>query len=246
MINCRPMNIGYVRVSHINQVKYGVSLQNQKEEIKRLADFLNLHLNEIYSDEGISAYKKQRPGFLEVMSLCRRGLVENLFIYQFSRFGRNFKSTIEAVEELNEKKIKIRSVKENLDLTSPIGLTIFRVLASFNDYDSLDKGVKIKDTLQYNKENRILYGSLPYGFYANQEIDKTGRLVKRLIKNDDEQETIQKIIELRNLGFTYQEISYQLEDLNKKNRAGRIFNIKTIRNIFIHNTNEEIRENYYV
>ena len=244
MINTRPLNIGYVRVSHQNQVKFGVSLQNQQVEIKRMADFMGVQLNEVFSDEGVSAYKKHRPGFLKVMNLCRLGVVENLFIYQLSRFGRNFKATIEAVEELNLKKVKIRSVKENLDLTSPIGLTIFRVLASFNDYDSLDKGVKIKDTLHYNKERGVVYGSIPYGFKAKQEIDVNGKLIKRLENNSDEQIIISKIIELRNLETTYQDISYRLEDLKMHNRVGRSFNIKTIRSIFINKTKE--KENFYV
>lgn len=50
--------VAYVRVSHEEQVKYGFSLDAQKEALKEWADNNGVMISHWYIDEGVSARKK--------------------------------------------------------------------------------------------------------------------------------------------------------------------------------------------
>lgn len=67
--------VAYVRVSHEEQVKYGFSLDAQKEALKEWADNNGVTISHWYIDEGVSARKKvkNRPQLQQMLRDVQRG-----------------------------------------------------------------------------------------------------------------------------------------------------------------------------
>lgn len=67
----------YTRVSKEDQVKYGMSLQTQLDDLTRYCSENHLNIRKVYSDEGISGGSiKKRIAFQNMISESRPG--ENL------------------------------------------------------------------------------------------------------------------------------------------------------------------------
>ncbi len=72
----------------------------------------------IYSDEGISGSKSDRPGFAEMMEDARQGRIDVIYTKSISRFARNTLLFLEAMQELREYGVKVFFEKENIDSMS--------------------------------------------------------------------------------------------------------------------------------
>lgn len=78
--------------------------------------------------EKISGIAKKRPVLEDVMSRLREG--DELVICDLSRLARSTKQLLEIVERLDEKGVSLVSLKENLDLSTPVGRMTVTVLMS--------------------------------------------------------------------------------------------------------------------
>ena len=115
------MLVGYVRVSTIEQ--------NEERQIVELREKAGV---EKFFVDKISAKSAQRPKFDEMMNFLREG--DELIVSDFSRLARSTTDLLNIVDTLIKKDIKVRSLKENLDTSTPQGrfmLTIFGAIAEF-------------------------------------------------------------------------------------------------------------------
>ena len=114
------MLVGYVRVSTIEQ--------NEERQIVQLQ---NVGVTKFFVDK-VSAKSAKRPKFDEMMNFLREG--DELIVSEFSRLARSTTDLLQIVETLTEKDVKVRSLKEQLDSSTPQGkfmLTIFGAIAEF-------------------------------------------------------------------------------------------------------------------
>ena len=115
------MRVGYVRVSTIEQ--------NAERQIVELRDKANV---EKFFVDKVSAKSAKRPKFDEMMNFLREG--DELIVSEFSRLARSTTDLLNIVETLTKKDVKVRSLKEQLDSSTPQGrfmLTIFGAIAEF-------------------------------------------------------------------------------------------------------------------
>jgi len=78
----------------------------------------------------VSAKSAKRPKFDEMMNFLREG--DELIVSEFSRLARFTTNLLNIVESLTKKDVKVRSLKEQLDSSTPQGkfmLTIFGAIA---------------------------------------------------------------------------------------------------------------------
>ena len=70
----------------------------------------------VFSDDGISGIRDDnRPGFMSLISLCKKGKVDLILVKSLSRFSRNTLQCISYIRMLKERGITIRFEKEGLD-----------------------------------------------------------------------------------------------------------------------------------
>ena len=114
------MNVGYVRVSTIEQ--------NEERQIKALE---SLGCEKLFIDK-CSGKNTDRPKFQEMMNYVREG--DTLYVSEFSRLARSTRDLLNIIDELEAKNVHVVSQKENFDTETPQGrfmLTVFAGIAEF-------------------------------------------------------------------------------------------------------------------
>lgn len=110
--------IGYIRVSTVEQ-------NTDRQEIA----LSELGIKKIFTEK-ISAKNTDRQQLKKMLEYIREG--DTLYIESISRLARSTKDLLSIVQILQDKKVELVSLKENIDTTTPQGrfvLTLFGALA---------------------------------------------------------------------------------------------------------------------
>ncbi|HHT7460343.1 TPA: recombinase family protein [Klebsiella pneumoniae] len=112
--------IGYVRVSTNEQ-----TVENQKQQI---AD-AGYQVSKWYCDEATSGSVKaaERKGFGDLLAYIREG--DTLIVVGIDRLGRNTIDVLSMVETLRAKGVKVISLREGFDLSTPVGKLMLTMMA---------------------------------------------------------------------------------------------------------------------
>ena len=113
--------IGYARVSTIEQ-----SLSLQYDALRQAG------CEKIF-DDVISAVDQERAGLNQAFEYLREGDI--LIIWKLDRLGRSLKHLVELINQLNQMKVELCSLQENIDTTSVSGRLIFHVFAAIAEFE---------------------------------------------------------------------------------------------------------------
>lgn len=112
---------GYARVS------------TQDQELARQIDALtNYGVNEIFKEK-ITGTKAHRPELDRLKSKLRAG--DTVVIESLSRLGRSTKDLLQLIEEWNTQGVKLVSLKESIDTTTPTGKLLLTVLSAISQFE---------------------------------------------------------------------------------------------------------------
>lgn len=169
------MNIGYIRVSTIEQ-----NPNRQYSDLKK-------YKIDKFFEEHASGKNTERPVLNEMLNFIREG--DTLFIESFSRLARNTADLLNIIETLKNKNVKIISQKENLDTGSPTGkmmITMIGAIATFERELILERqkeGIAIaKAAGKYKGRKKILPPSnfeTLYSLYLNRQIPTKKEFAKK-------------------------------------------------------------------
>lgn len=115
------MNIAYIRVSTVDQNEDRQLKALEKEEIKK------------YFIEKVSAKDAKRPKLLEMLEFAREGDV--IIIKDFSRLARSTQDLLNIVKQLDDKGVKLKSLKENLDTNTSTGKLMLTMIGAINEFE---------------------------------------------------------------------------------------------------------------
>ena len=215
--------IGYTRVSTQGQVDDGVSLDAQKNKIEAWCMVNDAEIIEVYTDEGISGTKGDRPGLLAALEMASKTGAA-LVVYSLSRLSRSTADTLAIAERLDRAGADLVSLSEKIDTTTAAGKMVFRMLAVLNEFERDQVSDRTKSALAYKREKgEKTGGHVPYGF----GVDGSGRLHPDLA----ETKVVDRILEMRATGHSYSGIARQLNDLGYKTKTERKWHASTVRNI---------------
>ena len=94
-------------------------------------------LVEIFSDEGISGTRDDRPGFQRMLGACRNKEVDVIITKSITRFARNTVVLLSVMQELKELDIDIFFEKENLHSISENGDLMISLLAAYAEEEAI-------------------------------------------------------------------------------------------------------------
>jgi DNA invertase Pin-like site-specific DNA recombinase len=120
--------IGYIRVSTLDQ-------NTDRQEIALSA----LDIKKFFTEK-ISGKNTDRPELKKMLEYVRDGDI--LYIESISRLARSTKDLLSIVQILQEKKVELVSLKENIDTTTPQGrfvLTVFGALAELERESTIQR-----------------------------------------------------------------------------------------------------------
>ena len=122
------MNVAYVRVSTADQ--------NMDRQISLLEKY---QIDKWYMEK-VSGKNMDREQLKMLLDYVRDG--DQIYITDFSRISRNVADLLEIVETLNKKNVRLISLKENLDTSTPTGklmLTMIGAIAEFERQNILER-----------------------------------------------------------------------------------------------------------
>jgi len=115
------MKIGYIRVSRDKQTTALQEDAMRQEQCDR-----------VFTDK-MSGKRFDRPEFLRMLDVARTGDV--IVVWRLDRLGRSLKQLIETVTMLAERGIELRSLKENIDTTTPTGKLLFHIIGAMAEFE---------------------------------------------------------------------------------------------------------------
>lgn len=160
------MKVGYVRVSTIEQ-----SEERQIVELREKAGVEKFFIDKI------SAKSAKRPKFEEMMNFLREG--DELIVSEFSRLARSTVDLLQIVETLTAKDVKVKSLKEQLDTSTPQGkfmLTIFGAIAEFERELILQRqreGIQLAKAAGKYKGRQEKKRPKDFGYYKQAYYERT-------------------------------------------------------------------------
>jgi site-specific DNA recombinase len=152
-----PLRVGgYVRISALMGRVQGDDLMSdsiQRERIEAWAQFQGAHVVGWYEDIDRSGRKgKARPEFERLMQDARSGALDAIAVYRWSRLGRHAAGALAVLDELDELGVRLVSVEESIDTSTPMGRFIRLVLVGLAEYQS--EGISDEWRAKYAADRR--------------------------------------------------------------------------------------------
>lgn len=133
--------IAYIRVSTQEQ-----NTESQKEILKQC------NIDKFF-EEKVSGKNANRPKLLEMLDYVREGDI--VFIKDFSRLARSTHDLLRIIEKLKNKNVKLISIKEQLDTSTPSGKLMVTMLGAIYEFERENLLERQKDGIaQAKKEGK--------------------------------------------------------------------------------------------
>lgn len=168
----------------------------------------------IYADKGISGtHMKNRPGFQQMISDCKKGKIEIVVTKSISRFSRNTVEFIETIRMLGSLGIAVYFEKENINTLSTAGEMMLTILSSVAQAEA----EAVSSNLRWGIRRRFETGTFRQCTALGYDYDETGQLAV----NEAEAETVRVIFRSYLDGMGCSAIAKMLEQsgLNGKNAS---------------------------
>ncbi|HET9255766.1 MAG TPA: recombinase family protein [Pseudonocardiaceae bacterium] len=113
--------LGYARVSTDHQ-----SLDQQHDAL------VAAEVDRVFTDK-ISGTRDDRPGLAALLDYAREG--DTVVVVALDRLGRSLAGIVRTVETLRERGVMLRSLREGIDYSTPVGRMVAGIFASLAEYE---------------------------------------------------------------------------------------------------------------
>ena len=139
--------IGYIRVS--------TAEQNEERQLEAMK---NLSLFKIYVEK-ISAKDTKRPLLIQMLDYVREG--DTIYINDFSRLARSTQDLLSIISELETRGVKLISLKENFDTSTPTGKMLLTMIGAINEFERNNLLVRQREGIAVAKQKGLYKGRKP-------------------------------------------------------------------------------------
>lgn len=177
----------YVRVSHEEQVRNGISIDAQISALEAYSSANNYKVVKVYVDEGISARKsyKKRPALLEMISDCQQGKIDLILICKLDRFFRSVPDYYAVMEQIGN--IPWKAIQEDYETETSAGVFKVNIMLSVAQSEADRASERVKAVFDYKRQKgEALTGSTATGY---KYVDG------KWIKDPDEQKGVEAFFE---------------------------------------------------
>lgn len=208
--------VGYIRVSSDEQAANGFGLVTQEQAIRAFAESQGYELVEVIADPGVSGATRpaEREGFGRVVEMAEAGAFSVLLVWKFDRLARQLVYAVTAANDLSDRLgVQLRSVTEPIDTATPMGRTVFAILAGMAEQE---RAVITERTFLGRREKAtrggFAGGAAPLGY----ERDRQGGLVV----DEEQAETVRRIFGRKAEGATLVAIAGELNAEGVRTKRG--------------------------
>ncbi|MCM3699254.1 recombinase family protein [Paenibacillus macerans] len=162
----------YARVSSEDQQERE-TIETQIEYGNKYSDLYNINIKDYYKDDGVSGHAhslEERPDGKRLIEDAKAGKFKLVLIYNMKRLGRKARFILDAIYQLEQYGVAIRSMTEPFDTSTPTGRFVITLLAGQAEFDR----DTLVETLWHgaNRHARLgkwLGGIVPYGYRVDSE-----------------------------------------------------------------------------
>ena len=134
----KVQNVAYIRVSTEEQ-----NYESQMEAMK------NLKFAKVFTEKR-SAKDTNRPELQNMLDYVREG--DTVYVKDFSRLARSTKDLLNIIDILENKKVKLISIKEKLDTSTPAGKLMVTMLGAIYEFERANLLERQKDGIAVAKK----------------------------------------------------------------------------------------------
>jgi site-specific DNA recombinase len=157
----------YVRVSTAKQAKEGLSLDEQQRAAEAHIEAQGWEHAGTFIEAGVSGRRDDRPQLAKVLE-SSNGL-DVLVIPKLDRLGRSTRHLLGTVERLEANGVRLVSLKDHLDTSTPSGRLLLRVLASVAEFESDMIGERVASVTAARAEQGKAHGRPRYGYRSGED-----------------------------------------------------------------------------
>lgn len=137
----------------------------------------------VFEDYDISGATLDRPDFDEMMKRIHQGEFQYLISYKLDRVSRSVSDFSNFIKELDSIEVGFISIKENFDLTTPMGRAMMMITAVFAQLERETIAERVKDNMiDRAKLGKWNGGVVAYGFDVETESINYKDRIKKVSK----------------------------------------------------------------
>lgn len=147
------MNIAYVRVS--------TAEQNEQRQIEALKP---RSIDKWFIDK-CTGKDCDRPKLKEMLQFAREG--DTVFVMDWSRLSRSTVDLLRLIDGLSRKKVKLVSLKESFDTSTPTGRLMLQLIAAINEFERANLLERQREGIEIAKQQGKYQGRKPNQYDEN-------------------------------------------------------------------------------
>jgi site-specific DNA recombinase len=224
----------YARVSSEKQAEKDLSIPAQLKELSAFAVKNGHIVVKQFVDEAETGKTTDRPGFREMISLCKakEPPFEGILVWKMSRFARNREDSIVYKSLLRKKGIQVISINEPIE-DSPSGKLLEGIIEVIDEYysDNLAQDV-LRGMREAAAKGFFVGGKPPYGYHIIKVVDGAATR-SRLALHDTESYVVSRMFHESLRGRGIKEITKGINNDGILNRAGKNWSCNRVYEILI-------------
>lgn len=192
-------NIAYIRVSTTDQ-----NTARQEEALKIY------NIDKFFIEKISGKNIKDRPELIKMMEYVREGDV--LYVESISRFGRSLTDLLSLIEQLNNKGVQFKSLKEgSIDTTTPTGKLVYSIFSSLAEFE--------RETIRQRQAEGIAIAKAQGKYRGRARKQVNPNKFETLYKRWKEGEIKKKYI-CKKLNISMSTLDRRMAEYNKKENSG--------------------------
>ncbi len=208
----------YPRVSTEDQSRFGHSLDEQEDRLKKLCEFKDYEIYKVYREEGVSAKDTNRPKFKEMIQDMKDGKINKIIVYKLDRLTRSIQDLENICKMLEEYNCDLESVTEEINTGNANGKFFIRMLTILAQLEIERTSERTKFGLIGAAKKGHISGQLALGYTKK---DKS----KKLVIDELEADTVKRIFSMYLEGSS---VCHICEEFNEENVLNRHWATTTV------------------
>lgn len=223
--------VAYIRCSTKQQDK-SYTLQEQEKSIRLYCDLYKHDLFDIKSDTATGG--KVNKGLEQLLDIVYSNEnVHGIIVDKLDRLFRNTEELLKTIRLLKEKNKVFISVKEQIDISNPSGELLLTVLGAIATFEKSRIKERVLNGKQAKKEvGGYVAGNVPLGYKSTSVNLSGGKMIKKLVQDEQEQELIKIIKNHRRSGKGWTQIATWLNSNGYRTKKNKAFTATQIYNVF--------------
>jgi len=224
----------YVRIS-TDEKRQKYSLGEQEERIinycnyKRQAQDIDYEIVEIFREDKSAKNMKDRPKFLKMLDMVKKGKIEHIIIFKLDRMTRSLRDLEEILTLIEEYDCGLTSVSEDIDTKGIMGRFCIRLMILVAQLEIEQNSFRTTIGMEGAAKAGVISGQPPLGYKKDVD-NKDPKLKKRLIIDEETAPVIRHIFDLYTKGYSYYFIAQKLIEENNTLRKWKDTAIQKIIN----------------